>query len=109
MPTITKISANQLWKDELKSGQTTLEFVPWLQQHKAKVYQNWDGTAAIPFNKALNDSIQTAIKDLHERAGEKTEAGKDYFMGIPKSGLIISGIVIVVITGAVLIYLNSQS
>lgn len=104
----TSLSANQLWKSQVKNGHTTLNFLPWLQREKAKAFHSFDGTVAVPFNKALNDSIQSAITDLHTQGGLKTKAGEDYVMGISRVGFVKVTLVVTVLTGAILIYINSK-
>lgn len=100
------LSANQLWKQQVQAGQTSLPFLSWLEREKTKAFYSADGdsTVKIPVNKPLNDSVQIAIKNLHTVAGEKTEAGTDYIAGIKVQYLYGSVAVAAIITFGVLIY-----
>lgn len=102
---LSELSANQLWKQQVQEGRTTLEFLPWLEREKMKAFYSLDGDSSvrIPVNKPLNDSVQTTIKELHVAAGEKTEAGAEYFLGIKKQYLYASVSVLVTLTFVVLI------
>ncbi len=102
----SELTANQLWKQQIDAGQTDLAFLPWLEREKMKAFYSFDGDGSvkIPVNKPLNDSVQTTIRQLHEVAGEKTEAGTEYFLGIKKQYLYGSVAVLVTVTFAVLIH-----
>ncbi|HEX4849949.1 MAG TPA: hypothetical protein VFV08_04035 [Puia sp.] len=101
---IVQMSANQMWKKQRAEGITTLDFLPWLEREKTKAYFNATGTVPIPANPALNDSIQSAISDLNKEAGEKTATGTEYYLGIKKKYLWISGIGLVVLIGGIIVY-----
>lgn len=102
----SELSANQLWKQQVQEGRTTLDFLPWLEREKIKAFysMNGDSSVKIPMNKPLNDSVQTTIRELHQAAGEKTEAGAEYFLGVKKQYLYGSVTALVVITFGVLIH-----
>lgn len=103
---LSESSANQLWKQQIDAGKTTLPFLSWLEREKMKAFYSFDGdeTVKIPLNKPLNDSVQATIKQLHVAAGEKTEAGTEYFLGIKTRYLYASVAVLATATFAVLIH-----
>lgn len=103
---LSELSANQLWKKQVDAGKTSLPFLVWLEREKTKAFYSIDGDSSvkIPVNKPLNDSVQTAIKNLHVAAGEKTEAGNEYFLGIKVQYLYGSVAALTIITFAILIH-----
>lgn len=102
----SELSANQLWKNEVHAGHTSLPFLDWLEREKTKAFFSADGDSSvkIPMNKPLNDSVQDAIKNMHTVAGEKTEAGTEYIAGIKVQYLYGSVAALAIITFGVLIY-----
>src|SRR5215212_9976906 len=103
---IIEMSANQLWKQQQRSGETKLQFLPWLEREKAKAYFNYDNVA-VPINSSLNDSVQRSIYDMRKIGGLKTDAGKEYVLGINREYLIYTGIsvgVVVLLIGGYIVY-----
>lgn len=103
MNVTTTKSANQLYKEQKRNGQTSLDFKSWLQQQKAKHFANVTGQSDIPVNTSLNDSVQTAIGQLHQEGGLQTQAGGVYTFGVLNTtwmwvgigmGAMITGIII---------------
>lgn len=97
-------SANQLYKEQKRTGQTTLAFLPWLEREKTKAYFNMNGDLSVPVNKPFNDSVQQVIKELHEKGGLKEEAGKEYILGIKRGLFIWTGAIVVIVTTGIIIY-----
>lgn len=102
----SELTANQLWKEQVKAGNTTLPFLTWLEREKMKAFYSADGDSSvkIPVNKPLNDSVQTAIKNLHTQAGEKTQATSEYVAGIKVQYLYGSIAALSLVTFGILIY-----
>ena len=94
-----KKSANQLWKE---SG-TTLSFKDFISREKAKGFLNQTGSADIPSNKPLTDSINQVLDQMHKTSGLQTNLNNKYILGINKNVLIIVGIAALATT-AILIY-----
>lgn len=92
-----------MWKQQRKAGLTTQDFKTWLTTAKAKNFSNVTGESAIPVNTTLNDSIQSAINDLHQEGGLQTTAGSQYTFGISNTLLLWSGVGVgLLITGFII-------
>lgn len=92
------MTANQKYRDYKKNG-GTLVFKEWIDRERKKNFLNLDGTADVPLNKPLTDSINAAIKDLHQDGGLQTDLENKYIFGINRNVLIVAGVVILVGTG----------
>jgi hypothetical protein len=97
-------SANQMYKEQKKSGLTNLDFKTWLNVQKAKDFSNITGTGAAPLNSSLNSSIQDVITELHQAGGLQTKAGTTYLFGINKKALLWTGIGLGVVITGIIIY-----
>ena len=85
-------TANQLYK-EYKVAGGTRTFKGWVEREKRKGFLNYEGQPNIPVNKPLNDSIQAAIKDLHNQAGYTDDLQNKYIFGVHRNvWWIIAGV-----------------
>jgi hypothetical protein len=104
METRSDKSANQLYKEERRSGRTSLDFKTWLNVQKAKKFSNLTGAGAIPVNAALNNPIQDVLDQIHQEGGLQTQAGTTYIFGINKQALIWTGVGLGVLITGLIIY-----
>lgn len=87
-------TANGTYKEYRKKG-GTLGFKDWIQREKTKGFLNADGTATVPSNAPLTDSVASAIAELHIAGGEQTGLDNKYIFGINRNVLIVAGLVAV--------------
>jgi hypothetical protein len=108
---MTKRTANQLYKEQKKKGQTTLSFTAWVEQQKSRNWMRFDGTSEIPIDEAINQEVQSGISNLNAEAGLQTTLNQNYYLGIPvqyiKWGAVAVGVVMVVVIGRI-IYKKSR-
>src|SRR5262245_52930287 len=94
MSTIGK-SATRLWREEIKSGATTLSFAAWISRKKEMLSADAAGSNLILIDKTLNDSVQSAIAGATEAGRLQSKASSKTIFGINKTLFIISAIVVV--------------
>lgn len=96
---IVSKSANQVWKELKRNGQTSLGFKEWLDREKQKEFKNFEGESTVPTNTFLNANIQSVISNMNdEELGTKNK----YILGANKNVLIGIGVGVLVITGVIL-------
>jgi GTPase SAR1 family protein len=90
-------SANQVWKRLKKTGQTTLDFVPWLEREKKKGFKNFEGEVFVPVNTYLNQAVQQAISTDDKPSADT----KKYILGAPKAVWIGIGAALAIVVGVI--------
>lgn len=95
---VKKQSANQVWKQLRKTGQTTLDFVPWLQREKTKGFKNFAGDASVPVNTYLNQVVQKAISTVDKPTVENKD---NYILGAPTMVWVGIGVTLAIVVGVI--------
>lgn len=97
-----------MWKEEKKSGLTTLSFSGWMEQKKDRGWMRFDGTVEAPIDQAINQEVQSGINNLNAAGGLQTTLNSQYYLGINKQYLIWGGVGVAVVVAAVIIYKKTR-
>lgn len=90
METLIGKSATQIWRHQYLKNGGTLGFTDWINREKAK---SVDGsTNLVIVDKALNDSVQTTIKEAALPLNTPAKPAGSTVFGINKTVFIISSL-----------------
>lgn len=101
-------SASKVWREQVKAGNTSLAFSPWLTREKEKMSADGNTTGIVLVDQALNDSVHVAIKDAVDVGGLKSKPNSNKIFGINKTVFIVSSIILIASIGGG-IYLLTQT
>ncbi len=92
------MTANAKYKEYTNRG-GKMSFKDWLTWSKQRGFRNANGTAEVPINQPLSDSINQVINEMHQPIGYQSDLSNRYIFGIDKNYWIAAGILTVGIIG----------